>query len=135
LADIVTLDESWFCFVTDYETIWLPRQRRTGQNKEMTVTIVWNSTSFHQISVLPKGAEFNSDYYISEIFAPLVEWRSGQAGATNRKLIVHADNARVHTPYKATEFFDAKRLKMGPHPLYSPDLALGHFDVFGYIKG
>jgi histone-lysine N-methyltransferase SETMAR len=128
--DIVTLDESWFYFHTDHETIWLPRgatppdrERHTIQSKKIMVTIIWNPSGFYRICALPKGAKFNADYYISEILSPLVQWRSEQAGATARKLIVHADNARPHTAKKLTEFFDSNGLQRAPHPPYSPDLA------------
>jgi hypothetical protein len=45
--DIVTLDESWFYFSTDYEFIWIPlgteppeRERLTIQSKKLMITIV-----------------------------------------------------------------------------------------------
>jgi transposase len=140
--DIVTLDESWFYFHTDYETIWLPqgatppeRERQTIQSKKMMVTIVWNPTGFYQLYALPKGAKFNSAYYISEILTPLVEWRSQQGAPPNQPLLVHADNARPHTSRKVTTFFEENGLERAPHPPYSPDLAPCDFYLFGYIKG
>lgn len=139
--DIVTLDESWFYFTTDYERIWLPqdtsppeRERLTIQSKKMMVTIVWNPAGFCRIAALPKGSKFNTDYYISEILTPLAAWRAGQVGATDRKLIVHSDNARPHMAKKVNEFFANNGMTRAPHPPYSPDLAPCDFFLFGYIK-
>jgi hypothetical protein len=44
-------------------------------------------------------------------------------------------SGRVHTANEVTQLADDKRLEMAPNPLYSPDLALYNFDLFGYIKG
>jgi hypothetical protein len=40
----------------------------------MMVAIVWNPTRFDRIVALPKGMEFNVDYYISQRLDPLAEW-------------------------------------------------------------
>jgi hypothetical protein len=140
--DIVTLDESWFYFSTDYETIWLPagasppeRERLSIKSKKMMMTVVWNPTGFIHLAALPKGAKFNADYYISNILTPVLDWRTAQRGATDRKLIVHADNARPHIANKVKKFFDDNELEMAPHPLYSPDLAPCDLYLFGYVKG
>jgi hypothetical protein len=104
------------------------------------VTIVWNPTGFHVIRVLPKGCKSNSSYYQSEIFEPLSEWRSGQAGAAGGTLIVHADNARPHTAHRSgiisQQFMEEKRMARAHHPPspYSPDLALSGFCLFDYMK-
>jgi hypothetical protein len=69
------------------------------QCKKLMITIVcvWNPTGFHVTCALPKGCKFNSSYYQSDIIGPLSEWPSEQAGAASATLIVHADNARLHT--------------------------------------
>jgi histone-lysine N-methyltransferase SETMAR len=51
-----------------------------------------------------------------------------------RKLLVHADNARPHTAKLSTQYFNENRVKSAPHPPYSPDLAPLDFDLFGYVK-
>jgi hypothetical protein len=56
-------------------------------------------------------------------------------GKTDRKLIVHSDNARPHTAKKALDFFEQNRMERAPHPPYSPDLAPCDFYRFGYVKG
>jgi hypothetical protein len=102
--DIVTVDDSWFYYHTDHESIWLRsgeqvRERTcvsvSVQCKKLMVTIarVLNPTGFHGIRVLPKGCKFNSSYHQNAIFEPLSEWQSGQAGAAGGTLIVYANNA------------------------------------------
>jgi hypothetical protein len=60
-------------------------------------TIVWNPRGFHLIKVLEKGRKFNACYYIGEILKQLSHWRSIEAAGKERKLLVHANNARPQT--------------------------------------
>jgi hypothetical protein len=80
----------------------------------MMVTIVWNSTRFYQMVALPKGMKFNADYCIARILDPLAEWRRIQVGGSDRRLHVHADNARPHIAKKVTEFQTHKAMKRAP---------------------
>jgi hypothetical protein len=59
------------------------------------LTIVWNSRWFHLIKVLEKCRKLNAGYNIAEILEPLSQWRSIEAAGNERKLLVHADNARA----------------------------------------
>jgi histone-lysine N-methyltransferase SETMAR len=52
----------------------------------------------------------------------------------NRKLIVHADNARRHTAKVALDAMEGNAMKRAPHPPYSPDLAPSEFYLFGHVK-
>jgi hypothetical protein len=102
------------------------------------VTIVWNPSGFHLISILPNGCKFNNNYYRREILEPLSEWRCAQASDTNRnrKLIVHADNAGPHTYTAAASktVIEENRLERTIHPPYSQDLALSDFYLFSHVK-
>jgi histone-lysine N-methyltransferase SETMAR len=140
--DIITLDESWFYFMTDHKRIWLPEgieapamERITVQSRQMTMTIVWNPPGFDRIVALPGGTKFNVDYYISHLLDSLAEWKRSQAGDSDRILHVHEDNARPHTARKVTEFLAGNGMKRVSHPPYSLDLAPCDFYLFGYIKG
>jgi hypothetical protein len=64
--------------------------------KKFTLTIAWNPRGFHLIKVLEKCRKFNTGYCIAEIIEPLSQWRSIEAAGNERKLLVHADNARPH---------------------------------------
>jgi hypothetical protein len=84
--DIVTLDESWFYLSTDYEFVWLPRDKKVPENERHTIqstkfvlTIVWNPRGFHFIKVLEKSHKFNVGYHMAEVFEPLSQCRSIEA--------------------------------------------------------
>jgi histone-lysine N-methyltransferase SETMAR len=98
------------------------------------LTIVWNPRGFHLIKVLENGRKFNTGYYIAQILEPLSQWRSIEATGNERKLLVQTDNARPHTARLSTQYFNENRMKSGPHPPYSHDLAPSDFDLFGYVK-
>jgi hypothetical protein len=107
--DIVTFDESWFNLSTDYEFVWLPRDEKIPKEnntqfnrKQFMFTIVWNSRGLHLIKILENGRKFNAGYYIAEILEPLSQWRSTEPAGNERKLLVHADNARPHTAKLST---------------------------------
>jgi hypothetical protein len=97
----VTLDESWFYLNlnTDHKLIWLQpdeeipeRERRTIQSEKVMFPIVWNSSDFHLINVLPKEFKFkfkfNASFYVTQILGQLSDWRRTQVGRINRKLWV-----------------------------------------------
>jgi histone-lysine N-methyltransferase SETMAR len=100
----------------------------------MMVTIAWRTKRFHVVADLPKGLKFNATYYTTEIFPHISEWRRTHGTVGTRKLIVHADNARLHTARSSTDFLEANGMKRAPHPPYSPDLAPSDFYLFGDVK-
>jgi histone-lysine N-methyltransferase SETMAR len=111
-------------------------RKRTTHNsiEKFTLTIAWNPRGFHFIKVLKKGRKFNPGYYIVEILESLSQWRSIEAAGNERKLLVHADNARPHTAKLSAQYFNENRMKSGLHPPYSPDLAPSDFHLFGHVK-
>jgi histone-lysine N-methyltransferase SETMAR len=132
--DIVTLDESWFDLMTDHEFIGLSqgervpkRERDTIYSKKFMLTIVWNPRCFPLINVLEKGRKFNAVHYVIEILSPLSEWRASDATESDRKLVVHADNAQPQTTRLSVEFSEDNWMKTAPHPPYSPNIALSDF--------
>jgi transposase len=80
---------------------------------------------------LPKGCIFNAEYYRDNTFAALTQL---QLEDDERKLVVHADNARAHTAQKYRTFCKENGLRLAPHPPDSPDLAPSDFFLFGYVK-
>jgi transposase len=70
-----------------------------------------------------KRRKFDTGYYIAEILERLSQWRSIEAAGNERKLLMHADNARPHTAKLSTQYFSENRMKSAPHPPYSHDLA------------
>jgi transposase len=93
--------------------------------------IAWNPLGFPLIVVLPKGCTFDAEYYHDNILAELTQL---QPEDHERKLIVHADNARAHTAQKYRTFCKENGLRLAPHPPYSSHLAPSDFFLFGYVK-
>jgi histone-lysine N-methyltransferase SETMAR len=104
------------------------------QSKKLMIIIMWNSSGFLLVNVLPRRHKFNSDYYITEILSPIADWLSTQVRKGERKLIIHSDNACPHTAQRSLQFLKQNRMKKALHPLYSPDLAPSDFYLFGYMK-
>jgi hypothetical protein len=137
----VTLDDSLFYLNTDHELIWLQpdaevpeRERHTVPSDTFMLTIVWHPAGFPVVDCLSRPAKFNEDYYVTHPLSPLAIWREIQVGKTDRKLIVHSDNAHPQTARRTLEFLEQNRMKRALHPPYSPDLAPGHSYLFGYKK-
>jgi hypothetical protein len=74
--------------------------------EKFMLTIVWNPGGFHLIKILEKGRKFNAGYYIAEILEPLFQWCSIEAAGNERKLLLHADNARPHAAKLSTQYFN-----------------------------
>jgi hypothetical protein len=87
--------------------------------KKFMLTIVRNPREFYLIKVLEKSCKFNAGYYITEILKPLSQWRSIEAAGNERKLLVHADNARPHTAKLSTQYFNENQMK-SRHILHTP---------------
>jgi hypothetical protein len=104
------------------------------QSEEVMITIIWNPSSFHLIKLLPKGANFNANYYATQILGPVSVWRGAEIGKTNQKLIVHADNARPYTAKAMLDFMERNAMKRAPHPPCSPDLVPSDFYLFGHVS-
>jgi transposase len=135
---IITLDKLWFSFSRDHEQIWFrPDQeppewdKHTIQDKKIMVTIAWNALGFDLVEDLPKGRRFNAKYYRNNILTELIRIRP-RAG--ERNLVIHADNASLHTAQKCRTFCAENGMRLATHPPYSPDLALSDFFLFGYVK-
>jgi hypothetical protein len=111
-----------------------PKENDIQFNQKFMLMIVWNPRGFHLIKVLEKVRKFNADYDVAETFEPLSQWCSIEATGNERKLLVHADNARPHTDKLSTQYFNENQMKSPPHPPYSPDLAQSDFYLFGMSR-
>jgi hypothetical protein len=78
------------------------------------MVIVWNPRDFHSITVLDKGRKFPAIHYITERFSPLSERHAFDISETDRKLIVHAPNARPHIARLSVEFIEDDRMQTTP---------------------
>jgi histone-lysine N-methyltransferase SETMAR len=136
--DIVAVDEFWFYLNTDSEWTWLApgedwpnRERHTIQSPKFMLTIVWGVIGFHVVKLPPKGGTVKASDYIDEIISQIPSWREAQGGTINRRLVVHADNARPETAGSTLRYIKSCGMVRAPHPPYSPDLAPS--DFFFYL--
>jgi hypothetical protein len=103
-------------------------------SEKVTPIIVSDPTCFQLIDFLSPRDKFNETYYVTNILCPFAIWRDIQVKKTDRKLIIHSDNARLHTYKKTLYFLELNGMERVPHPPYSPDLAPCDSYIFGYIK-
>jgi hypothetical protein len=95
------------------------------------LTAVWNPHGFHVTKVLPRGCKWTSQYYIDKI---LPEFCALHIEGDQRKLVIHADNARPHVSTRVKQYMEEHGLRTEQHSPYSPDLAPSDFFLFGYVK-
>jgi hypothetical protein len=87
------------------------------------------------VTILPPGASFNAIWFIEQNPVPLLDafFPTG-LDPTQRKLIVHIDNASAHKASVAQNFFEHNPLKRFSHPQYSPDIFPSDFYLFRKMK-
>jgi histone-lysine N-methyltransferase SETMAR len=95
------------------------------------VTIARNPLGFHLLNARPKGSNLTGEYYRNNIIAGLLQLRPA---LEDRRLCLHADNARVHTARKCQACCRENRLRILTHPPYSRDLAESDIFLFGHVK-
>jgi transposase len=95
------------------------------------LAVVWNRERSHVVDVLRKGATFETDSYCEGI---LSEISRACLVHSNRRLVIHADNAGPHALKRTGEFMEKNNLRRVSHPPFSPDLATAEFLLFGCIK-
>jgi hypothetical protein len=111
------------------------RKRTTHDSIEkFMLTVVRSPRGFDLNKVLEKGRKFNAGHYGAERLEPLSQWYSIETAGNERKLLVHADNARPHTAKLSTQYFNENQMKSAARPPYSSDLASSDFSLFGYVK-
>lgn len=141
-AFFLTGDESWFYFITDFETQWLrpdekpsTRPRTIISTPKRMLTIFWSPLGFRIVEMLPQGMKFSAEYFTNVILQKITETHPPVVlNQPQRRVVIHMDNATPHRAKMVQEFANKNRLKMAPHPPYSPDLAPSDFYLFGKVK-
>ena len=96
--------------------------------------IFWNPNGFLLVDALDDDRVYNADYFINEILGEIISRTEYDGEISNKKLMLHFDNARPHNAKKVTPFLDQNGINIAPHPPYSPDIPPSDFFLFGYIK-
>jgi hypothetical protein len=104
--DLVTGDESWSWFYYEYvrSRTWTARDENALEVANKTIatgksvlTALWNPHGFHVVIMLPPGASFNATWFIEQNLVPLLDaFFPNGPDPTERKLVVHIDNASAH---------------------------------------
>jgi len=141
--NIVSGDETWiysyepdsktqstvWSFVNELKPTKVTRSRSVS--KKMVASFV--SKSGHVATIcLEDRKTVNADWYtticLPEVIAELRKSNS------NRRIILHHDNASSHTARRTIEFLAENKIDLMDHPPYSPDLSPNDFFTFPRIK-
>jgi len=144
--NIITGDETWIYFFTvsskEANKVWIEK----GENRPQIVRTAKNSKKrmfciFYTVDgviariVVKKGhrvtGKLYADSILPEVFSNFIEKRGR---TTVRDVMLHHDNAAPHKSAVVTEYLRKERIKLLPHPPYSPDLAPCDFFLFPRIK-
>ena len=81
-----------------------------------------------------KYSTYNSVQFVKSLrrFRKKVNARRRKTHCSN--VILHFDNCRVHTPKRVRSYLEKHRIKILPHPPYSPDISPCDFYLFGPLK-
>jgi transposase len=122
--------------------VWLekgenrPQIVRTAKNsKKRMFVFFYTAEGVVARIVVQKGKTVNAELYsqhiLPEVFSKFMEKRGR---TTVRDVMLHHDNAAPHKAGIVTEYLKKERVKLLPHPPYSPDLAPCDFYLFPKIK-
>lgn len=144
--NIITGDETWMYFFTvsskESNKVWLEK----GENRPQIVRTAQNSKKrmfcfFYTVDgviariVVEKGKTVNGELYRKQILPKVFsKFMKNKGRTTVRDVMLHHDNASPHKAAVVTEYLREERVKLLPHPPYSPDLAPCDFYLFPKIK-
>jgi hypothetical protein len=116
-------------------TIWLPADaelpvpvKRTIASQKHTLIVFWGIHGIAHYCWLPRDSTLDSPFFCKEVCSPLVQKMQPNSKKTCKPLIlIHINNARVHTARATQEKLDVSRFKLMPQPPYSLDIASSDF--------
>lgn len=146
IENIITGDETWI-YMFDPETkrqsqVWLfpgetpplkfKRSRSVG--KKMVATFFSSKGHVATIPVEDRRT-VNADWYVNQCIPSVLEnWRKRRPKTGTRSLLWHHDNASPHKAAATVAALTENKVKILPHPPYSPDLAPCDFFLFPFVK-
>jgi hypothetical protein len=82
--DSVTLNESWFYYITDHELMWIlsngtvpDRERIPVQSRKVILRIVRALTGLAVVTAFESACKFNAGYYVRKVQTPMCEFLHG----------------------------------------------------------
>ena len=106
----------------------------TRSTKKVMSTIFWDSKGVIHIDYLPHGTTMNGKYYANLLKQVRQSIKEKRRGKIRRGIMLHQDNAPVHTSRVAMDAVRECGYELLPHPPYSPDLAPSDFHLFPRLK-
>ena len=104
-------------------------------NNKIMAAVFISSQGPISVHFVPKGTKITAEYYKNVILSDMIaKYKEKFRRSSTKHIVLHHDNARVHTAYTVTSFLESQRIRLMPHPPYSPDLAPCDFYLFGLIK-
>jgi crotonobetainyl-CoA:carnitine CoA-transferase CaiB-like acyl-CoA transferase len=96
---------------------------------------MWNPRRFQVVNQLPSDTKMDSEYFTTNVLAPLREESITRDRAQHPKLlVVHMDNCSIHMCGATQRFMSEHQMSRMPQPPHSPDLAPSDFYLFPTAK-
>ena len=142
---VVTCDETWLYHYDpeskqesmEWKHATSPKTKKfkaTRSTKKVMSTIFWDSKGVIHIDYLPHGTTMNGKYYANLLKQVRQSIKEKRRGKIRRGIMLHQDNAPVHTSRVAMDAVRECGYELLPHPPYSPDLAPSDFHLFPRLK-
>jgi len=144
--NIITGDETWMHFFTvsskNQNKVWIEKDEnrptivRTARNSKKRMFCIFFSVNgvVAQI-VVPEGQTVTGELYTNQILPSVFQkYKEIRGRTTVRDVMLHHDNAAPHRTSNVAAYLKQERVKLLPHPPYSPDLAPCDFFLFPKIK-
>ena len=94
---IITGDESWFTYHTQYGYQWIPEDEEaqedikiSNMSPKILVIQFWNPNGIAILKVLPAGQTLNGDTFLQSIIEPLCEYPQFKEAKKSRKKILYS---------------------------------------------
>ena len=145
LRRYITVDETWIhCYTPETKEQskqWVtkgdpaPKKAKTVKSAgKVMATVFWDSRGIIFIDYLEKGETITGAYYASLLDRLNNEIKKKRPHLTKKKVLLHQENARVHTCAVAMAKIESLRFELLEHPPYSPDLAPCDYFLFPNLK-
>ena len=144
--NIVTGDETWvyhydpetkrqssvWCFPDEAPPTKVRRSRSSG--KKMVASFF---TKRGHLTTVPldNRRTVNAEWYVTECLPKVIaSWKTRHPRSKPGHLMLHHDNASAHRAARTVDFLEKEKVRVLPHPAYSPDLAPCDFFLFPKTK-
>jgi hypothetical protein len=96
------------------------------------IVIFWSPRGVPVIQDRPPKVTFTPEFFVDAILPHVVSAKP--TGGPGRRLVLHMDNASPHRVRLTAQNLEENRIAASPHPVFSSDLALSDFVLFGALK-